>query len=95
MRPNWLARQYSEADFIIWLAADYLRNWHEAGKLSEREIEAMLYHELCHAGVNDKNEPKIWPHQFEGFLSELEEYPGVLPQWKAVVDVVQERLPGV
>lgn len=79
VKPNWLAGHYAEADFVIAFSADY---W-ETLDGNPEQIEAVMYHELCHAGFNKHLQPKLMPHEFEGFFSELEHYGDVLPQWEA------------
>jgi hypothetical protein len=62
---------YSDVQFVIWLAADVCRE----KRYTRHEIEAALHHELMHAGVHDvTGVPVIWPHDFEGFVAELDEY---------------------
>lgn len=62
---------YAEVDFIIGLAADVCRD----ERLSAQQIEAALHHELMHAGAHDEtNTPMLWPHDFEGFALEVEDY---------------------
>lgn len=73
-RLSGLARYLSidediPADFVIWLAADHLRDY------DERTIEAVLYHELCHIGWDDEHDkPVVLNHEFAGFLGELRRY---------------------
>lgn len=59
---------FSEADFIIWLGADNLQG------VSPKTLEAVVYHELLHAGKNDDGKWFIVPHEFEGFSKEIERY---------------------
>jgi hypothetical protein len=66
-RPTGLLEYFADADFVIWLAADncqFLTKW---------QIEAVVYHELLHAGVQD-GEPVIVPHAYEGFPQEITRY---------------------
>lgn len=94
-KPSGLLLFFSELDFVIWLAADHLRDW----SFTKHQMEALLYHELCHAGVEmDKDgEPKyaLLPHDLEMFTSELDRY-GIwfedLKQAKLAFD--QVTLPG-
>jgi Putative phage metallopeptidase len=58
-----------KSDFTIWLAADNL-----SGK-TEHFIEAVIYHELCHAGWDGENGKwKTIGHWFEGFPNEIKRY---------------------
>lgn len=36
--------------------------------------EALLFHELCHAGIDDEGRPHIIPHDFEEFYSVVKLY---------------------
>lgn len=84
--PSGLLREKVEADFIIWLAADYTHSYFEAWR-----IEALLYHQLLHAGANaTTGGPKLRPHQFEGFGSELELYGAWSPSLKIVARAAQQ-----
>lgn len=70
-KPNPLLKYYAEnPDFIIWFAADNCR----AIMITNEQMQALVYHELCHCGENEKGEPKIEPHEIEGFISEYEEF---------------------
>jgi hypothetical protein len=69
-KPTGLLARYSGATFIIWVAADYCRLM----AIKRYELEALLYHELCHTGINEKEEPITRPHDFEAFCAEVERY---------------------
>jgi hypothetical protein len=61
-------RYLTSADFFVWLAADYAR------EMSQRQLEALVYHELCHAGLNAKGKPVIVKHDVELFYAEVRRY---------------------
>lgn len=65
-----LAGYYTAADAVIWLAADHIRE----RAYSPTQIEAILYHELCHLTIDEEGTPALRPHDFAGFLAELEHY---------------------
>lgn len=69
-RPSGLATAYTSADFVIAIAADHVRE----RQLNGRDLEAVVYHELCHAGVDEKANPVLWPHDVETFAAEIREY---------------------
>lgn len=70
-KPSGLLADYSGADFIIWLAADYVRD----ARFTQRQIEALLFHELLHTHTDSETgEPITLAHDFEGFRKEVEEY---------------------
>lgn len=84
--PSGLLKEKVDADFIIWLASDYTSSYFEAWR-----IEALLYHQLLHAGANaTTGGPKLRPHQFEGFGSELEHYGAWSPPLKIVARAAQQ-----
>lgn len=58
------------ADFLIWVAADNA-DYHQ---LDAYQLEALIFHELCHASETDKGKPKIAPHDVTAFVAEVEEY---------------------
>lgn len=71
------ARHFSDRRYLIWAAADHCRR---AG-LSQEQLEALIFHELCHLAPGDENEatgeqapPVIIGHDFEGFVAELTVY---------------------
>lgn len=69
--PAGLLRQTLEnADWLIWLAADHLRQV----KPTKRQVEACIFRQLCHAQETSKGKPTNAPHAFEGFTSELQHY---------------------
>lgn len=56
--------------WTFWLAADAFRLL----GASVAQIEAAVWHELLHAGVNKRGKPTNRPHDFEGFTSEVQRY---------------------
>jgi hypothetical protein len=66
-----LTKYYGSVDFVIWLAAD---NCREAA-LTQHQFEALIHHELQHAGVDDESlEPKLIGHDIEEFRATIEHY---------------------
>lgn len=68
---------FAEATWVIWLAADHCR----AVGYGDREIEALLFHEMLHTGVAEPDEetgrgggPTMAPHDVEMFRLEVEVY---------------------
>jgi hypothetical protein len=60
----------SDADFVIWVAADATRE----RALTTRQMEALVFHELLHISQGDDGEPILVGHDFEGFAAELDTY---------------------
>lgn len=58
------------ADFLIWIAADHCQFHH----LTAYQLEALIFHELCHAAETEKGKPKIAPHDVTAFVAEVQEY---------------------
>lgn len=69
-RPTGILKHFANYDFVIWLAADNMRD----ANFRELQVEATLYHELCHAGHDLKGNPVVIPHDYEGFCAEIMEY---------------------
>ena len=66
-----VAQYWGGSDILIWLAADHCREL----KLTARQLEALLFHELLHIGWDaDKGVAVLVDHDFAGFLKELEVY---------------------
>lgn len=89
------ARHFAGKRYLIWLGADTCRK----ARLTERQLEALVYHELCHLAPGDIDEetgeeqaPKVVGHQFEGFTAELERY-GAWHEELAVAQAAFEELP--
>jgi hypothetical protein len=69
VKVSGLVRHYTDATWIIWLAADH------ALALDAYQLEALIFHELLHAETDEEGEkPIVRPHDFEGFACEIEEY---------------------
>lgn len=75
-KPTGLLKHFAAADVVIALAADALRDM----GATYRQIEAALWHELCHVGETEEPDDSkedwvpeltILPHDFEGFATEL------------------------
>lgn len=92
-RPTGLLRHFSDAQFIIWLAADHIQKRF----LSSRQIEAIIFHELCHCSVDEeKGTPKIIGHDLSAFISEVAHYGLWSDDWRrAERQIKQLSLPGV
>jgi hypothetical protein len=70
-RTSGLAKHYSGAEFVVWLAADTTRDL----GFGPRELEAALFHELSHIDYDDEaDKPVVRAHDVEMFLDELAEY---------------------
>jgi hypothetical protein len=70
-KTSGLAKHYAGADFVVWLAADAARDY----GLGPRELEALLFHELCHIDYDDEaDKPTVRAHDVEMFVDELAEY---------------------
>lgn len=79
--------------FLVWLGADNVRE----NEFTERQVEALIYHELCHTVFDDeKDEVVLVGHEFEGFRDELQRYglwnKGVENFARAVVEPMQQSL---
>lgn len=70
VRCTGLLAHYSQREFVLWLAADHVRE----RKYTRWQVEALVYHELTHAAVTDEQQPMLVGHDFEGFRAELERY---------------------
>lgn len=66
-----VAQYWGGVDYVVWLAADHCRKNH----LEAKQVEALLYHELCHFGQDpDTGEVKMVGHDAEVFAAEIREY---------------------
>jgi len=68
IKPSGLLFELSEAAFIIWLAADKCAGW------TKHKVEALLYHELCHAGRDEQGRTFLRQHDVQAFASEVRYY---------------------
>lgn len=97
VKASGLLKYFSAQTFVIWLAADHCREW----GFSNRQLEALVYHELCHCGETETKDGErkavLLPHDVETFASEIERY-GLwtddLRRIKPTFDQAQLDLPG-
>jgi len=96
VKASGLVKFFGEHVFVIWIAADNCREY----GFSVGKLEALVYHELCHAGQEEKDgeiKAVLIPHDVEAFGSEIERY-GLwtddLVRIKPAFDSVQSTLPG-
>lgn len=65
---------FSDVDYIVWLAADNVRD----AMFTYRQVEALMFHELCHIETNEGDDsddtPAIKGHDAEVFLAEIQRY---------------------
>jgi hypothetical protein len=85
-KPSGLLRHYSTADFIIWLAADHLRE----GKFTRWQVLALLYHEMRHTNYDGNGKFVIRGHEFEGFVDEIERFGPWRNNAKAIISAAQK-----
>lgn len=93
------ARYYAlGAHFLIWLGANWVRGY----KFDDRQIEALVYHELLHIEREEPEEedkPVVYrtrAHDAEFFLDELRLYGAWKSDLVAVVETVRQlALPGL
>lgn len=91
------AQHFARADYLIWFAADHLRDMH----VTVAEMEAMIYHECCHIEREIDEDTLVEKlgirgHDFQGFLSELARFGAHSGELRAMrSEVEQMRLPGV
>ena len=69
-KTSGLVAHLSGVTFAIWIAADHCGNL----LLSRAQLEALLYHELCHAALDENGKPMIVGHEFAGFVQEIERH---------------------
>lgn len=93
-KPSGMLKHFSEAQFIVWIAADHCR----AAGYRDRELEALLFHEMLHTAVTEPDEntgrgggPALVPHELEVFRAEVEIYGLWAPELKEVGPAFQQR----
>ena len=70
-KASGLVAHFSEAAWVIWIAADHVRDL----GLTRWEVEAAVYHELLHISEDVETcKPAINPHDAEMFAAEIEQY---------------------
>ena len=77
---------FSQTDFVIVFCANNCRgitNW---------GMEALIFHELKHAGTNEKGEPCTIPHDCETFGEEIERYGFWKGDIKFIAEAVQKSM---
>lgn len=69
-----IPQAFLEADWAVTIGAESCRE----AKLTAYQLEALVYHELCHIAPPDEDDPESVPtlcgHDFDGFTSELRRY---------------------
>ncbi len=74
VKTSGALRFYSQQHFLIWLAADHVRQ----AEFDDHQIEALLFHEMLHIDEKETPEgetlPAIRGHDAELFTREIEEY---------------------
>lgn len=90
-KPSGLLAYFSDADFVVWLAADHLRGLASTAW----QVEALLYRQLLHAGIDGNGNPSLVDADFAGFRAELRRYGLWDDALRAMgADVRQLDLPG-
>lgn len=87
IRPSGLAAYFaapaagSNVDYIVWVAADHLRE----NRANYRTICALLFHELKHT-AEQEGKFVVVGHEFEGFAREIEEF----GMWQTSIKLIAE-----
>lgn len=66
-RVSGLASFFAGDEFLIWVGADNVRDH----QLTRRNMDALIFHELCHVGRNENFGPITVPHDVEMFIDEV------------------------
>jgi hypothetical protein len=90
-KPSGMLAHYCPSEFIIWIAADHVRE----AVFTNLQLEALVYHEMKHCGFefDDKTGEQtwvLWPHDNELFLGELTRYGAWQPDLQRLVDVWEQ-----
>lgn len=88
VRPTGLADFALECDLVILVAADHARTY----RFTAYQMEALLYHELLHAGVSEKGGAILHGHDLEVFRLEIEEYGLWHPDLESAKRIIQPQL---
>lgn len=67
VRGNALLRALGDTDYVFWLAADQCRQW----LIETEHRDAALYHQLCHASIDEFGKPENKAHEVEMFNTEV------------------------
>lgn len=69
-RPRGVLTGFTAAHFLITISADHAREY----GINGQQLEAVIAHELMHAGVNEQGDPILLPHDVEAFADEIRLY---------------------
>ncbi|MBK7086888.1 MAG: hypothetical protein IPH53_20480 [Flavobacteriales bacterium] len=88
-----LVLYFAHVDWVIWLGADWLREF----EFNEDKVEALLYHELLHPVLKEQKEgkppkPGARGHDFEDFTDVIRRYGFWFDNLQRVKKAVQGRL---
>lgn len=86
-KASGLVRYWADADFVIWLAADHLRD----NRFTRYQVESLLFHELMHVEIDIADgKAGLRPHDAELFVEELIRYGLWAPDLRRVADAVRQ-----
>lgn len=70
-RPGGLLKHFSSAVFVVWLAADHIRQ----KEFSDEQIAAALFHQLCKLdSTGEEDKPTLQGPDIVAFRQEIEHY---------------------
>ncbi len=69
-KTSGLVRYFAQVPWLVWVAADHARDF----GFGAREVEALVHHELCHAGADEDGLPTARGHDFDGFTANVRRY---------------------
>lgn len=74
VKPSGMVKHFSNADWVIWVAADHCRNY----GLTGTQIEAICHHECLHADEKTDKQGNVKlavrGHDWEGFSQNVQRY---------------------
>jgi hypothetical protein len=83
-KASGLTTAFTDATWVIWVAADNCFGF------TNRQMEALVFHELLHTNIDDKLKPKLRGHDVEEFMDVIAEYGFVFADLRRLRDTVRQ-----
>lgn len=84
LKPTDLLYHVTNADFIVWFAADHCQ------KMTRHQMEQLVYRQLLRMGKTKDGERTIKPYDFHGFVAELHKYRADVPELAGIVTSLRQ-----
>jgi hypothetical protein len=86
-KPSGLLYHYSDSNYVVWFAANHLRQ----RNVTNWQMVSLMFHELKHTSISENGQFGTRKHDFEGFYDELAIFGKAMPDHRKIIEISQQK----